>query len=37
LKILLLHIFDGHKPHAGTRHRFRDGFGIAQVIFGPRS
>jgi hypothetical protein len=33
LEILLRHIFDGHKPHAGTRHRFRDGFGITQVIF----
>ena len=33
LEILLRHIFDGHKPHAGTRHRLRDSFGITQVIF----
>jgi hypothetical protein len=32
LEILLLQLFDRHKPHGGPRHRFTDCFGIAGIV-----
>src|SRR6266705_4746264 len=33
LDILLIDVLDRHKAHGRTRHRFRDGLGIAAVVF----
>jgi hypothetical protein len=33
LDLLLVDVLDRHKTHGRTRHRFRDGFGIAAVVF----
>src|SRR4029434_1070314 len=33
LDVLLVDVFDRHKAHGRTRHRFRDGLGITAVVF----
>src|SRR5215510_4143748 len=33
LDVLLVDVLDRHKAHGRTRHRFRDGLGIAAVVF----
>ena len=33
LDILLVDVLDRHKAHGRTRHRFRDGLGIATAVF----
>src|SRR2546422_6782740 len=33
LNVLLIDVLGRHKAHGRTRHRFRDGLGIAAVVF----